>query len=157
VIGPVLVTFGLAATLFHHELRSRWSRSAFRALNRIVFLMSRQEIPEDQFERFDKDLTSGLHSIWEKRGHLTRTVAFICLDWLCAFGVLYFAFRALDVEIPTGPMLLGFALGIIASATPFIPGGLGVMEGSMAGIFSRFDVDFDAALLAALVFRVVYH
>jgi uncharacterized protein (TIRG00374 family) len=157
VIGPILVTFGLAATIFHHELRSRWSRRAFRTLNRVVYIMSRREIPEHHFELFDQDLTIGLRKIWEKRGHLTKTVAFICLDWMCAFGVLYFAFRALEVDVGTGPLILGFALGVATTSIPFLPGGLGVMEGSMAGVFTKFDVDFGAALLAALVFRVVYH
>jgi uncharacterized protein (TIRG00374 family) len=157
VAVPMLLTFGLAAAMYHHKFRSRWTEQAFRALNRVVFTLSRRQIPEHHFETFDRDLTNGLRMIWQKRGHLTRVVAFVCGDWLCTFGVLFFAFRALAVDVPTGPLLLGFTLGIVTTSIPFVPGGLGVMEGAISGLLYRFDVDFDAALLATIVFRVFYH
>jgi hypothetical protein len=37
-----------------------------------------------------------------------------------------------------------------------IPGGLGVQEGSMAGIFALLGVSFDRAVLASVLFRVIY-
>ena len=38
-----------------------------------------------------------------------------------------------------------------------IPGGLGVQEGSMAGIYALLGVPLNQAVLAAILFRVVYY
>ncbi|MEI2691160.1 MAG: lysylphosphatidylglycerol synthase domain-containing protein [Anaerolineae bacterium] len=37
------------------------------------------------------------------------------------------------------------------------PGGLGVQEGSMSGIYALFGVPFQQAVLAAILFRVLYY
>ena len=38
-----------------------------------------------------------------------------------------------------------------------IPGGLGIVEGSMAGIFYLFGVPLEQATLASVLFRVIYY
>jgi uncharacterized membrane protein YbhN (UPF0104 family) len=38
-----------------------------------------------------------------------------------------------------------------------IPGGLGIQEGSMAGIFSLLGTPFEQAILASILFRVIYY
>ena len=37
-----------------------------------------------------------------------------------------------------------------------VPGGMGVQEGSMAGVYGLLGVPFEQAVLVSLVFRVVY-
>ena len=42
------------------------------------------------------------------------------------------------------------------SFASLIPGGLGVMEGSMAAVFASMGVPFETAVVAVLLFRIVY-
>jgi uncharacterized protein (TIRG00374 family) len=38
-----------------------------------------------------------------------------------------------------------------------LPGGMGVQDGSMAGVYALLGVPFGPALLAAVLFRVIYY
>jgi len=53
--------------------------------------------------------------------------------------------------------LTGFAIGVTAGFLSMLPGGLGVQEGSMAGIFVLLGVEYERAVLAAMLFRVLYY
>ena len=45
----------------------------------------------------------------------------------------------------------------MVGALSFVPGGLGLVEGSLVGVFVAFGLEYEAALLAALLWRVLYH
>ena len=71
--------------------------------------------------------------------------------------VLYFAFRAVGVHISTGVLVAGFAVGMVTTLIPILPGGLGAMELAMTAVYSQMGIDWDAALMATLIYRVVYY
>jgi uncharacterized protein (TIRG00374 family) len=52
-------------------------------------------------------------------------------------------------------LLSGFGIGLSAGNLSFIPGGLGVQEASMAGIYALLGMSFAQAALVAILFRVV--
>jgi uncharacterized protein (TIRG00374 family) len=56
-----------------------------------------------------------------------------------------------------GTLLTGFSLGITAGFISLVPGGLGVQEGSMAGIYALLGVPIQTALLSAILFRIIYY
>ena len=56
-----------------------------------------------------------------------------------------------------GTLLTGFSLGITAGFVSLVPGGLGVQEGSMAGIYALLGVPIGVAIVAAILFRIVYY
>ena len=56
-----------------------------------------------------------------------------------------------------GVLITGFAVGITVGVLSLVPGGLGVQELSMAGIYSLLGVPFAQAVLVASLFRVVYY
>jgi uncharacterized protein (TIRG00374 family) len=43
------------------------------------------------------------------------------------------------------------------SYVSLIPGGLGIMEGSMAAIYAGFGVPYENAVAAVLIYRVAYY
>ncbi len=53
-------------------------------------------------------------------------------------------------------LLLGFTVGILAGNLSFIPGGLGVQEASMAGVYALLGVPFVKATFTSILFRVLY-
>jgi len=77
-------------------------------------------------------------------------------DWTCAVVTLWFCFAALGGTPAWGILLSGFGFGISAGNVSMVPGGLGVQEASMAGVFAALGTSFAQAVLAAILFRVVY-
>jgi len=81
----------------------------------------------------------------------------IIADWAVTLLILWGGFVAVNYPIPLSFVVVGFAVGIILSLVSFVPGGLGVMEGSMAAIFASLSVPFETAVVAVLIFRVAYY
>jgi len=54
-------------------------------------------------------------------------------------------------------VVIGFGVGILFSLVSLVPGGLGVMEGSMTAVFVSLSVPLEPAVVAVLIFRLVYY
>jgi uncharacterized protein (TIRG00374 family) len=77
-------------------------------------------------------------------------------DWAFAAVTLWFCFGAFGHAPSLGVLLSGFGIGISAGNLSMVPGGLGVQEASMAGVYALLGTSFAQAVLAAILFRVVY-
>jgi uncharacterized protein (TIRG00374 family) len=84
-------------------------------------------------------------------------VTLTIVDWASTVAALWFCFDALGDPVDIGTLTTRFAVGISAGFISFVPGGLGVQEGSMAGIYALFGVPIETAVLAAVLFRIVYY
>jgi uncharacterized membrane protein YbhN (UPF0104 family) len=74
-----------------------------------------------------------------------------------AFDVLtlYFLFRALGHPIGPGVLLAGYGLPLLIGRFSFLPGGVGVVEGSMAGLYRALGVPATTAVSVALAYRLL--
>ena len=63
----------------------------------------------------------------------------------------------MGVQISAAGLVTGFAIGMVTTLIPVLPGGLGAMELAMTAVFSQMGIDWDAALMATLIYRVVYY
>jgi uncharacterized protein (TIRG00374 family) len=106
---------------------------------------------------FDDSFTRGLTLLRSRRGRLFGLVAAIVGDWLFCVAAIWLCFAALGIRLHPGVMLSGFFIAIAAGALSMLPGGMGVQDGSMAGVYALLGVPFGPALLAAVLFRVVYY
>ncbi len=75
--------------------------------------------------------------------------------WLCDFACLLCAFGAVHATIPWAGVLLAYCVSEVAASLPIVPGGIGVVEGSLAVILAGYGAGRTPALAAALVFRGV--
>jgi uncharacterized protein (TIRG00374 family) len=151
------ITVPLLMFFFNHELRGKMTRKLFHWFNRGVFVVSKAEIPREDFVEFEAQLTEGLERVRKAKGGLSRPIAFTCLDWVLCMTTLYFAFRAVGVKVSVGHLSAGFTAGQAATLIPILPGGLGVVEGSMAAIFESLNVAWEKALVAVLLYRLAYY
>ncbi len=151
------VTLPLLVFFFNHRVRGKITRRVFHWLNRGAFFFSKSEIPREDFEEFESQLRAGLESVRTAKGQLTKTIAYTALDWSLCMTTLYFAFRAVGLTLSVGHLSAGFTAGMAATLIPFLPGGLGVVEGSMAAIFASLGLDYEKALVAVLLYRLVYY
>lgn len=142
---------------FNRQMRGRVTRKLFHWVNRVVYYFSKKEIPREDFRRFEGQLNEGLEKIRSEHGKLTRAIVYTCLDWGLTMMSLYFCFRAVGISLSAGHLSTGFAVGQAATLIPILPGGLGAMEGSMAGVFQRLGIPFEDAMVAVLIYRMVYY
>jgi hypothetical protein len=82
---------------------------------------------------------------------------FAVLDWATMFLCLKASFLAVHYPVDNRSLLVGFSVGIFAGLFSITPASIGIMEGSMAGSFYLMGLDYDRALVATLIYRVVYY
>ncbi len=144
--------------LFHRRLRRR---TLFVLANTAHWLLHRfmpaRKPARMHIWRFQRNLNRGIEFMLARKKHMALPALYIFVDWIVTLGILYGAFLALHYAIPFTFVVVGFAVGTILALVSFIPGGLGVMEGSMAAIFASLAVPLETAVVAVLIFRAAYY
>lgn len=74
---------------------------------------------------------------------------------LADIGCLWASLTATRVHVSGDVVILAASAGVLATAIPLIPGGLGVVEAVIPAVLHHFGVSFDAALAGAVIYRVV--
>ncbi|MCG6536906.1 MAG: flippase-like domain-containing protein, partial [Syntrophales bacterium LBB04] len=105
---------------------------------------------------FDHALTHGLVALKGRPWNLTLLLVLMTGEWSFEAVALWFCFGALGNAPNLGVLLSGFGIGLSAGNLSFVPGGLGVQEASMAGIYALLGMSFAQAALVAILFRVVF-
>ncbi len=157
LLGLLAVAGFLLTAFFSRSVRGRLSHRLFRMTNRAAFSLSSKEIPPEDFAEFEVQLTQGLARIRAGKGRLTATILYTCLDWGFAMASLWMCFRAVRVTLPLGRLSAAFTTGQAATLIPVLPGGLGAAEGSIAALMGGFGIAAGTALVAAMLFRLVYY
>jgi uncharacterized protein (TIRG00374 family) len=158
VVGIAAAGAVITAFFFNNEFRYQTLRKGFLLVNKIIYGLFGKLIPKNNYSAFEKQFDNGIKTIHRNRHKLTLAIAYICCDWIFTILILYLAFLAVGVKIPVGVLLAGFALGMVTTLIPVLPGGLGAMELAMASVFSQMgDIPWETALTAALIYRVVYY
>ena len=157
IVVMCAVCAGITAFLFNDEWRSKAIRKLFRVLNKVLFHVFGALIRKGHYDDFIDQLDEGIDLIHKKKRKLTGTIIYVCADWFFTIMVLYFAFRAVGIDISAGVLVAGFAVGMVTTLIPILPSGLGAMELAMTAVFAQMGIDWDAALMATLIYRVVYY
>jgi uncharacterized protein (TIRG00374 family) len=84
-------------------------------------------------------------------GVVAIATAVWCSDFLC----LLCGFRAVHVAIPWHGVLLAYGVAQVVGSFPLVPGGLGIVEGSLAVVLAAYGAGHVGAVSAALAFRLV--
>jgi uncharacterized protein (TIRG00374 family) len=107
--------------------------------------------------QLDETLTRGTEAIRHKPIRLVWIMLLTLFDFACSIIAMGFVFEALGPPVKAGALVTGYVIGIMAGLLSMVPGGLGVQEGSMAGIFALLGVRLEQAVLAAILFRILYY
>ena len=147
----------ITAFLFNNRFRYKAVRKIFMIINKILYKLFSALIPKNNYSAFAKQLDNGLETIHKNKAKLTIATLYICGDWIFTILILYLAFLAIGIKIQIGVLIAGFAVGMVTTLIPFLPGGIGAMELAMTSVFSQMGIDWDSALMATLIYRVVYY
>ncbi len=107
--------------------------------------------------QLDESLTRGTEVIRQKPLKLVWIMVLTLLDFSCSIIALGFVFEALGPPVKAGVLVSGYVIGIMAGLLSMVPGGLGIQEGSMAGIYALMGVSLQQAILAAILYRLLYY
>jgi len=80
---------------------------------------------------------------------------FALANWLLDAGCLAGAIWALHAGIPWEGFLATYGLTQVAASMPFTPGGLGVVEASLAALLTAYGLPAATALAATVLYRAV--
>ena len=108
-------------------------------------------------QHLDETLGRGIAAVRAHPMALGLPLLFVLLDWAASVLVLAVCFEALGGRPHLGVLLTGFAIGVTVGFLSMLPGGMGAQEGSMTGIYVLLGVQLEQAVLAAVLFRVVYY
>lgn len=120
-------------------------------------LRTRGEGIRARLEIFEAEINEGVDSLISRGTHMLSPLAYIGLDWLLMLATLYAAFYCVERPVPMHVVVIGFSTGVFLSLINLVPGGLGIMEGSMAAVFAAFGVPLELAVVATVIFRVSYY
>ncbi len=152
--AAVLITFFVIGSFA--LFRATFRRDLLARVERVWMRFSKRKLAATVWE-LDETLARGIAAAERNPSTLLVPVTLVLLDWTFCLTTIYYCFKALGVSVAPGVLVTGFSVGVVAGVLSMIPGGLGVQEGSMAGVYALLNVQFEQALLASVLYRVVYY
>lgn len=160
-IAIMIIAFALTwitiQTIIHESFRKRFWSICFKIVLWFCSKIRRLCINQERAEAFFENFNSSLNLIVRNARILIIPALLAGLDWLFMFLCLKLSFLSVGYEVSNRVLLVGFSAGIFATIFSLTPAAIGLMEGSMAGSFYLMGLDYDAALLATLIFRFAYY
>ena len=156
-LGIMTLIFGLAfiastGMVIFPSLRS----PILRLITRMgKFFLHRDLMP--WLTNLNEALTRGTQAMRQRPILLVITMILTLMDFACSIVAMGFCFDALGPPVQVGALITGYVIGIMSGVLSMVPGGFGVQEGSIAGIFTLLGVQFEQAVLAAILFRILYY
>lgn len=148
----IFVSVFLTLITFFPDIRN-WT---LRLLSKLIHGTVKKDI-NNFLSTLSISMKQGVISSREHPYELTMLITYTVADWLTNALATELCLLALGSYIAPGPLLLGFVVGITLGMLSFIPGGLGVQDGSMAGIYTLLGVPLRTSVLAIILFRILYY
>jgi uncharacterized protein (TIRG00374 family) len=159
--GAVVAFAALLVWVFVLAVRPELRRRTLLRLTVMLHAAGRRFVPgltprRARLGKLQRQLNQGFEFLLMRKERMVVPTLWILLDWVLTVGVLWTAFWAVNNPLPLSVVIMGFGVGLLSSLVSFIPAGIGIMEGSMVGVFGTLNVDTAQALLAVLIFRLTY-
>lgn len=166
VSGIIVILSGLLVAsafigLYNRRVLDLVLKLGFRLVKRLSRMLPSlrmlQRASDERLEIFREEFHAAAALITSRPRKIAIPFLYLLIDWAAAAGVLYFSFLATGYFIAPGALAAGFAVGVFVFLISVVPGGLGIMEGSMAALYVSLGVPLEEALVALLAYRVIYY
>jgi hypothetical protein len=77
------------------------------------------------------------------------------LNWICDCGCLVFSILAVGGHVPWQGVLAAYGLTQLAAALPIMPGGIGVVEGTLSVLLIAYHMPAATAIAAVMLYRIM--
>ena len=146
----LLFTFGYLLALV-------FPKASFKLVNWVLWHVNRlRKKPYDPLKT--QESLNRLFDAWRQMGKGRWKLPLLGVFGYYGFDVLmmYLIFRALGYLVSFGVLFAGYGLPLLLAKMAFIvPGGVGVIETSMAALFSSLSVPNDVTLVTILSYRLI--
>ena len=148
IVG-LLIVVGSGAVLVRRDLVLRLASAVVRGVQRLIGR------PRGTIETRIQDTLARMREIPLSPASTATVVAVAAAVWFCDFLCLVCSFYAVHSPIPWAGVLLAYGVAQVAGSLPIVPGGLGIVEGSLAVVLVAYGAGRVPAVSAALAFRLV--
>jgi hypothetical protein len=149
VIVGLVVVLAAGTLLIRRDLLLKFLAGIVRLAQRIT------GHPKDALGERIESTFARMREIPMSTGSTIYVVNIATAIWLIDFLCLVCCFGAVHAHIPWSGVLLAFGVSQIAASLPFIPGGIGVVEGSLAVILAAYGTAKVPALAVVLFYRLL--
>lgn len=162
--GGIQVRVGLAglilvavagAILVRRDLVLRLAGALVRAARRAANVVRRRPMTTDGVGARIEEALDRMRQIPLDARSTVAIVAIAIAVWAADFGCLLCALGAVHAAIPWHGVLLAYGVAQVAGTLSVVPGGFGIVEGSLAVLLVAEGAGRVSALAATLVFRAV--
>lgn len=166
-IAAMVFSIGLAFSIFgliiYFYLRkdklSSFVHSSIRFLAPFIGLVKKgfdHTAYTDAVEESINSFHGGLRNIRHNKYALAKATMFSYLGWIFDILAIYTIFLSIDeTHIHISVLIVTYTISMISGWLPlFLPGGLGIVDGTMALLFIYGGVPVETAILATLLYRL---
>jgi putative heme transporter len=147
----VLAMIPVAALILFPLRSSAPARRSTEALKRLV-----SHLPGGrQMARAVRSLFTRIERVHLSPAGWAEVLILALLNWLYDCAVLVMSLLALGIHVPWRGIFVIYGITQIAAALPITPGGLGVVEGTLAALLHAYGVPTEQAIAAVIVYRFV--
>jgi glycosyltransferase 2 family protein len=127
-----------------------------RLLNRMVRpFIHRAVVQEEQAYHYAREVAEGITMLRGKRKGLLWPFLFAANNFALLICILAFTFLAWGTPFSVGTLVGGFAIAYLFLIVSPTPSGLGVVEGAMTIALNTLRVQWEAAVLITLTYRLI--
>jgi putative heme transporter len=148
VIGLVIIVLA-GAVLIRRDLVLRMVGALVRASRRVT------GHPHDDLVARIEGTLARMREIPLSARSTAAVVAVATAVWGLDFVCLACTFGAMHAAIPLDGVLLAYGVAQVLDTLPIVPGGLGIVEGSLAVILTAYGTSHASALSVALTYRLI--
>ncbi len=120
---------------------------------KIKYLSHKKAELEIAFNNFN----TSMNFIVKNMKQLIYASIYALIDWLFMFGCLKTSFMAVHCPVNFKVLIMGFCVSLFISIISIVPGGLGIMEGSMVSVFYLLGLEYEQSLIAVIIYRLIYY
>lgn len=139
------------------RLRGGAFRFFYRIMNRVLRTLRLPVIPGSSMESVELEFRNVGNILVGNPRTVIRILLFSGLDWCMYLWCFRVCFEQAGCVVPFGLFVTGVGIGLLVSILSMIPGGLGVMEGSMTYFFVSFGYAPERIVVAVILLRIVYY
>ncbi len=154
----LIVTTGLSGVLLLGLWKPEWIQHLFGWSHRAagwVFERFNRSLPltDDWAQKNADEFNQASAAVASHPSRLLRTIGMAFLSHLIDILTLYLLFLAFNQPIGLGPLVAGYAVGILFWIVSITPQGIGVVEGVMTLVFTSLGIPGAVAATVVLAFR----
>ncbi len=158
VVAALAAFLALCFTMMYRaSLRTRFLGWAMRVGDAVLAHFGVGSKHSRRMHRALEHVSEGMEFFAAKPRAMAGPVFWIFLDWVFTIGILYAAFYSVGYAVTYSQVAVAFSVAIVVAVMSFVPGGIGVLEGTLALTFKSVGVPLEASILPIFIFRMCFY